>query len=49
MGYTTSSFGSRVKDETVLFTLELRTLGAISYSSDVTSLYNSVDGINASK
>ncbi|MBV9566958.1 MAG: hypothetical protein JO172_02370, partial [Hyphomicrobiales bacterium] len=49
MGYTTSSLGSRVKDETVLFTLELRTLGAISYSSDVSNLYNSVDGINVSK
>ncbi len=46
-GYSTSSYGSRVHDETVLFTLELRTLGAISYSSDVTSLYNSVDGLNA--
>jgi LPS-assembly protein len=49
MGYATSNLGTRVKDETVLFTLELRTLGAISYSSDVTSLYNSVDGINTSK
>jgi LPS-assembly protein len=32
-----------------LFTLELRTLGAFSYSSDVTSLYNSVDGVNTGK
>ncbi|SEE42930.1 LPS-assembly protein [Rhizobiales bacterium GAS188] len=48
-GYATSSYGSRVKDETVLFTLELRTLGAFSYSSDVTSLYNSVDGVNTGK
>ena len=38
-----------MKDDTVLFTLELRTLGAISYSSDVTNLYSSVDGINTSK
>ena len=45
-GYATSALGSRVKDDTVLFTLELRTLGAISYSSDVTNLYSSVDGIN---
>jgi len=48
-GYTTSALGSRVKDETVLFTLELRTLGAISYSSDVTNLYNSADGISLPK
>jgi LPS-assembly protein len=48
-GYTTSALGSRVKDDTVLFTLELRTLGAISYSSDVTNLYSTVDGINTSK
>jgi len=47
-GYATSALGSRVKDDTVLFTLELRTLGAISYSSDVTNLYSSVDGINSS-
>jgi LPS-assembly protein len=46
-GYGTSSYGYRVHDETVMFTLELRTLGAFSYSSDVTSIYNSVDGLNA--
>ncbi|MFI5011664.1 MAG: LPS-assembly protein LptD [Hyphomicrobiales bacterium] len=46
-GYSTSSYGGRVHDETVMFTLELRTLGAFSYSSDVTSLYNSVDGISS--
>ena len=46
-GYTTSSFGYRQHDEAVLFTLELRTLGAISYSSDVSSLYNSIDGLQA--
>jgi LPS-assembly protein len=46
-GYSTTSFGYRTHEEVVLFTLELRTLGAISYSSDVTQLYNSVDGLNA--
>jgi LPS-assembly protein len=45
-GYSTSTYGARVKDETVLFTLELRTLGVLSYSSDVTSIYNSLDGVN---
>ena len=48
-GYTTSSYGARVKDETVLFTIELRTLGAFSYSSDVSSLYNSIDGVSTTK
>jgi len=46
-GYSTSSYGYRVHDEAVMFTLELRTLGAVSYSSDVSSLYNSVDGLNS--
>jgi LPS-assembly protein len=46
-GYAVTSGGYHIHDETVLFTLELRTLGAFSYSSDVTSLYNSVDGIGA--
>jgi LPS-assembly protein len=47
MGYATTSFGYRTRDDAVLFTLELRTLGAVSYSSDVTSLYNQIDGLNA--
>jgi LPS-assembly protein len=47
-GYGTSTFGYRTHQEAVLFTLELRTLGAVSYSSDVTQLYNSVDGLNSS-
>jgi LPS-assembly protein len=47
-GFSTTSYGYRTHQEAVLFTLELRTLGAVSYSSDVTNLYNSVDGLNAS-
>jgi LPS-assembly protein len=48
-GYATSNYGARVKDETILLTLELRTLGAISYSSDVTGYYNQLDGINSGR